>query len=83
LDHFAICRGNANGSKQGCKGALSLRVAVEELAGTDLQSASELKDIVKADVLLAALDLADEVPVHLNHLTELLLGQFTLRADGT
>ncbi len=58
-------------------------VGVEEVAGADLQGASELEDVVEADVLLSAFDFTDEITVHLDHLPELFLGQAAVRADGT
>ena len=58
-------------------------VGVEEVARADLQGASELEDVVEANVLLAAFDLTDEITVHLDHVPEFFLGQVAIRADGT
>ena len=65
-----------------CQIVLFLR-AVKEIAGTDFQSAGELKDIVETDILLAALHFADEIPVNLYHFAKLFLGKAAFRADGT
>src|SRR3954454_14939951 len=46
-------------------------VAVEEIAWVDFQSAGELKNVVEADVLLAAFYFAHKIPVDLDHLAEL------------
>ena len=58
-------------------------IKIEEIAGTHLQCAGKLDDVIEADILLAALHLADKIPVRLDHLAELLLRKAAFRADGT
>jgi hypothetical protein len=58
-------------------------VEVKEIAGTDLQCAGQLEDIVETDILLSALHFTDEITVDLDHLAQLFLGQVSFRAYGT
>ena len=58
-------------------------VEIEESAGTYLESASELKNIIEADILFTAFHLSDEITVDLDHGAQLFLGQAPFRAYGT
>jgi hypothetical protein len=58
-------------------------VEIEESAGTYLESAGKLKDIIEADILFTAFHLADKITVDLDHGAQLFLGQAPFRAYGT
>lgn len=58
-------------------------VEIEESAGTYLESASELENIIEADILFTAFHLSDEIAVDLDHSAQLFLGQAPFRAYGT
>lgn len=58
-------------------------VEIEEIAGAYLESAGELKDIVKTDILLSAFHFTHEITVDLDHGAQLFLGQTPFRAYGT
>jgi hypothetical protein len=58
-------------------------VEVKEIAGTYLESACKLKDIVKTDILFTAFHFPDEITVDLYHLAQRFLGQASFRAYGT
>lgn len=65
------------------KGCFLFLIKVEEVAGIDFQGTGELKNIVKADILLSALHFSDEITVDLYHLAKLFLRQVPFRAYGT
>lgn len=63
-------------------GFLSL-IEIEESAGTYLESAGELEDIIETDILFTAFHLSDEITIDLDHGAQLFLGQAPFRAYGT
>jgi hypothetical protein len=58
-------------------------VEIEEIAGTYFESAGELKDIVKTDILFSTFHFAHEITVDLYQGAQLFLGQEPFRAYGT
>jgi hypothetical protein len=58
-------------------------VEIEEIAGTDFESAGKLKDIIETYILLSAFHFTDEITVDLYHGAQLFLGQAPFRAHGT
>lgn len=60
-----------------------LFVGIEKLCRLHFKGAGKLQDIVETDVLLSTLHVTHKVPVRLDHLAQLLLGNAALRAQGT
>ena len=59
-----------------------LSESAHQIAGVNVEGAGDAQDVVKAEVALAALDLADERPVQFGLVGQSLLGQPQLLASS-